>query len=116
MDIEKANAEALDRMIEARPVLVGLGKARDVVPGMRENLLMHAGPPIDWDRASGPMPGAILIGGSQSWGSLQVRPLSAERASSTQLSSAGSRPLPDIQQQSRSPLGAWARVAAHARR
>jgi hypothetical protein len=59
MDIEKANAEALDRMIEARPVLVGLGKARDVVPGMRENLLMHAGPPIDWDRASGPMRGAI---------------------------------------------------------
>jgi hypothetical protein len=46
-------------MMEARPVLVGLGKAIDVVPGMREDLLLHAGPPISWDRASGPMQGAI---------------------------------------------------------
>jgi len=45
--------------MEARPVLVGLGKAIDVVPGMRENLLLHAGPPITWARASGPMRGAI---------------------------------------------------------
>ena len=36
MDIEKANAEAIERMMEARPVLVGLGKALDVVPGMRK--------------------------------------------------------------------------------
>ncbi len=59
MDIEKANAEATERMMEARPVLVGLGKARDVIPGMRDNLLLHAGPPITWERASGPMRGAI---------------------------------------------------------
>jgi len=59
MDIEKANAEATDRMMEARPVVVGIGKAIDVVPGMRDNLLMHAGPPITWERASGPMKGAI---------------------------------------------------------
>jgi len=59
MDIEKANTEATERMMEARPVLVGLGKARDVIPGMRDNLLLHAGPPITWERASGPMQGAI---------------------------------------------------------
>jgi hypothetical protein len=59
MDIEKANAEATERMMEARPVLVGLGKAREVIPGMRDNLLLHAGPPITWERASGPMRGAI---------------------------------------------------------
>jgi len=59
MDIERANAEATGRMIEARPILVGLAKAREVIPGMRENLLLHAGPPITWDRASGPMRGAI---------------------------------------------------------
>ncbi len=59
MDINKANAEAVGRMMEARPVLVGMGKAIDVIPGMHENLLLHAGPPIDWDRASGPMKGAI---------------------------------------------------------
>ena len=59
MDIEKANQEAVERMMEARPVLVGLGKAIDVIPGMRDNLLLHAGPPITWERASGPMRGAI---------------------------------------------------------
>jgi hypothetical protein len=59
MDIEKANAEATERMMEARPVVVGLGKALEVVPGMREDLLLHAGPPITWARASGPMRGAI---------------------------------------------------------
>jgi hypothetical protein len=59
MDIEKANAEATQRMMDAQPVLVGLGKARDVVPGMHENLLLHAGPPITWEQASGPMRGAI---------------------------------------------------------
>ena len=59
MDINKANAEAVSRMMEARPVLVGMGKAIDVIPGMHENLLLHAGPPIDWNRASGPMKGAI---------------------------------------------------------
>lgn len=59
MDIEKANSEATKRMMEARPVLVGLGKALEVIPGMHENLLLHAGPPITWERASGPMRGAI---------------------------------------------------------
>lgn len=59
MNIDQANREATDRMIEARPVLVGVGKALDVIPGMREDLLLHAGPPITWERASGPMRGAI---------------------------------------------------------
>lgn len=60
MDIEKANAEATERMMEARPVLVGLGKAREVIPGMRDNLLLHAGPPITWERMSGPLRGAVI--------------------------------------------------------
>lgn len=72
VDIVKANEEATGRMIEARPFLVGLGKAIDVIPGMRPNLLLHAGPSITWERASGPMRGAItgaLIfeGKAQNW-------------------------------------------------
>ena len=59
MDIESANTEATQRMMEARPVVVGMGKAIDVIPGMRPDLLLHAGPPITWERASGPMQGAI---------------------------------------------------------
>ena len=59
MDIDKANLEACERMMESRPLVVGLGKALEVIPDMRENLLLHAGPPITWERASGPMRGAI---------------------------------------------------------
>ena len=59
MNIDQANVDATDRMIEARAVLVGVSKARDVIPGMRDNLLLHAGPPLTWDRASGPLRGAI---------------------------------------------------------
>jgi hypothetical protein len=59
MDIDQVNREATQRMMEARPVVVGLGKAIDVIPRMREDLLLHAGPPITWGRASGPMRGAI---------------------------------------------------------
>jgi hypothetical protein len=59
MDIEKANTKACERMMESQPVVVGLEKAIDVIPGMREDLLLHAGPPITWERASGPMRGAL---------------------------------------------------------
>jgi hypothetical protein len=59
MNIDSANLETTTQMMEARPVLVGLEKARDAIPGMRESLLLHAGPPISWQRASGPMRGAI---------------------------------------------------------
>jgi hypothetical protein len=47
-------------MMEARPVLVGVGRARDVIPGMRDNLFLHAGPPITWDRMCGPQRGAVM--------------------------------------------------------
>lgn len=58
--IDQANTEAVERMMEAHPVLVGIGKAREVIPGMQEDLLLHAGPPISWDRMSGPLRGAVI--------------------------------------------------------
>ena len=58
IDIDKANETAVSRMMEARPILKTIATARDVIPGMRDNLLLHAGPPITWERASGPMRGA----------------------------------------------------------
>jgi hypothetical protein len=60
MDIEQANKTAAERMQSARPMLTGLAVARDVIPGMRDNLLLHAGPPIDWPRMSGPLRGAVI--------------------------------------------------------
>ena len=59
-NIDAANATAVERMIEARPVLVGLGRALDLIPGMHANLLLHAGPPISWGRMSGPLRGAMI--------------------------------------------------------
>ena len=59
-NIDDANATAVERMIEARPVLIGLGKALDLIPGMDEDLLLHAGPPIAWEQASGPLKGALI--------------------------------------------------------
>jgi hypothetical protein len=60
VDIEKANALTVERMMEARPVLVGVAKAIDVIPGMRKNLFLHAGPPITYERMAGPVKGAIV--------------------------------------------------------
>lgn len=60
MNIDQANRTAVERMMAARPVLQGLAPARDVIPGLRDgNLLLHAGPPIEWTRASGPLRGAV---------------------------------------------------------
>lgn len=59
-DIDSANATAVECMTEARPVLTGLGKALELIPGMHENLLLHAGPPIAWEQASGPLRGALI--------------------------------------------------------
>ncbi len=60
INIDNANAAAVKRMIEARPVLTGLGRALDLIPGMHDNLLLHAGPPIDWENACGPLRGALI--------------------------------------------------------
>jgi hypothetical protein len=34
--------------------------AREVIPGMKANLFLHAGPPITWERMAGPMKGAVI--------------------------------------------------------
>jgi hypothetical protein len=60
MDIDTANTTAVNRMMDARPILKGVGKARDTIPGMQDNLFLHAGPPIDWARMSGPLRGAVI--------------------------------------------------------
>jgi hypothetical protein len=60
IDIEKANTQTVERMMESRPMITGLAKAIDVIPGMRKNLFLHAGPPISYDRMAGPVKGAIV--------------------------------------------------------
>lgn len=60
VDIERANQEAVQRFLNSQPVLVGIGKALDVIPGMTPKTILHAGPPVTWDRMSGPLKGAII--------------------------------------------------------
>jgi hypothetical protein len=60
MDIDNANTTAVNRLMEARPILKSVNTARDVIPGMKDNLFLHAGPPIEWERMSGPLRGAVI--------------------------------------------------------
>jgi hypothetical protein len=58
--IEKANAEVVKIILSGMPYLIGLERAIDVIPGMKPDMLLHAGPPIAWDRMCGPMRGAVI--------------------------------------------------------
>ena len=57
--VEAANAAAVERMLAADPVLVDVRPAGEVVGGLGDRMILHAGPPIDWERMCGPMRGAI---------------------------------------------------------
>ena len=57
--IREANSEAVNRMLEAEPVLVDVVTASEAIPDLEEGMILHAGPPIDWDRMCGPMRGAV---------------------------------------------------------
>lgn len=60
--IQKANEEAIGRVLNGQPTLVAIGKAIEVIPGMAKNMILHAGPPIAWDKMSGPLRGAVIGG------------------------------------------------------
>lgn len=47
--IAAANQQALERIIQSHPVLIGYDQAINVVPGMTRNTILHAGPPICWE-------------------------------------------------------------------
>ena len=54
-----ANAKAAERMLAAGATLVDVRPAAEVV-GLEPGDFCHAGPPLEWDRASGPMRGALI--------------------------------------------------------
>ena len=82
LDIEGANRKALERMISARPMLTGVAAARDAIAGLRDGLLLHAGPPIDWPRMSGPLQGAVV-------GALLLEGWAADEASAEAMAASG---------------------------
>jgi hypothetical protein len=58
--IETANQQAVKRLIDADPVLVDIAPAIEVIPGMKDKMVLHSGPPIDWSRMCGAQRGAII--------------------------------------------------------
>jgi hypothetical protein len=54
-----ANRLAVERMLAATAHLVDVRQARDVL-GLTAGEFLHAGPPVGWDRASGPLRGAVI--------------------------------------------------------
>ncbi len=77
IDIQEANAKALAAIQAAQPIIKGIDTAIDVVPGMKKNLILHAGPPITWEKMSGPLKGAVI--GGLIYEGLAANPTEAEK-------------------------------------
>jgi len=60
--IEEANQEAVSRIQRAKPTLIDVSIAGEAIPGMKRNMILHAGPPEPWERMCGPMKGAVIGG------------------------------------------------------
>jgi hypothetical protein len=58
--VEAANERALQIIQEGHPVLVGVGRAGDLIPGMTRETILHSGPPNQWGTMAGPQRGAVI--------------------------------------------------------
>ncbi len=57
--IDAANREAVARMLKADPVAIDVRPAGEVVPRLVDRMVLHAGPPVAWERMCGPLRAAI---------------------------------------------------------
>ncbi len=57
--IDSANEEAVNRILRGDPVLVDVQPAGTVIQGLGRHVILHAGPPIEWNAMCGPMRGAV---------------------------------------------------------
>jgi hypothetical protein len=71
-----ANARALESMLGAQARLVDVLPASEAL-GLERGQFLHAGPPIDWERASGPLRGALI--GALLFEGLAASPEEAQR-------------------------------------
>jgi hypothetical protein len=58
--VEAANARAIESIEAARPRAVTVARAGDVIDGLGDGTLLHAGPPIAWERACDPQRRALV--------------------------------------------------------
>jgi uncharacterized protein DUF1116 len=59
-DVDQANAVALRRVLDARQMLVDVRTAGEVLPGFERDMILHAGPPIDWEHMTAPVRAGAL--------------------------------------------------------
>lgn len=60
--IRSANGKAAMRLIEAQPVLKDIAPAREVLDGLTDTTILHAGPPVAWEDMCGAVQGAVIGG------------------------------------------------------
>jgi len=58
--IRAANEEAFNRIVSADPVLVDIVPAGEAVPGLEDRMILHSGPPVDWQHMSGAQRGSVM--------------------------------------------------------
>ena len=74
---EAANAKAVSRLMSAGAELVDVRPAHECL-GIEKGTFFHAGPPMDWEQASGPMRGALI--GAMLYEGMADTPQQAETA------------------------------------
>ena len=57
--VEEGNRRALAQLQEARPMIVGAGAAGDLIPGLEGRMVLHAGPPVEWELMCVPQRNAV---------------------------------------------------------
>lgn len=57
--INEANRLAIDKILSVEPVFIDVDTAVKVIPGMTPDTILHAGPPIEWERMCDPMKRAV---------------------------------------------------------
>jgi hypothetical protein len=58
--VAAANAQALERILGARPMLLGIRPAREAIADFDGRSLLHSGPPIAFAEMCGPVQGAVI--------------------------------------------------------
>ncbi len=79
---DRANQEAVSRILKSKPTLVDISTAGEAVPGMQKKMILHAGPPVTWERMCGPMRGAVI-------GGLLLEGLAADQEEAEKLAASG---------------------------
>jgi hypothetical protein len=58
--IDEANQDALKRILDGDPHLADVIPAAQAIPELKDRMILHAGPPISWERMCGPLRGAVM--------------------------------------------------------